>query len=111
VAGGTLDTVRSNSSRVFDQRKRRGLEAVAGVGGVTGGDFGLDQSAQQLLGCPALGLRGLQEFGGEVAHGGELEPAQPVGEVGCQHRRRGAHDELPTAASPVTPPVAGAPMA
>ena len=42
-------------------RERRGLQAGAGVGGVTGGDLGLDQGAQQ-LGC-------------QLAHRGQLEPA------------------------------------
>ena len=85
----------------LDDRERRGLEPGAGVGGVPGGDLGLDQGAQQLLGCPPLGLRGAQQFRGEVTHRGQLEPAQPVGEIGRQRRRGRAHDELPTAAPPV----------
>ena len=62
-------------------RERRGLEPGAGVGGVAGGDLGLDEGAQQLFGRPALGLRGAQHLGGESAHRGELEPAQPVDQV------------------------------
>ena len=51
----------------FDYRERGGLEAGAGVGGVPAGDLGLDQRAQQLFGCPPLGLRGAQQFRREDA--------------------------------------------
>ena len=67
---------------------RRFFMPGPGVGGVAGGDLGLDQGAQQLLGCPPLGLRGDQQLGGELPHRGELQPAQPGGEVGGQRRRR-----------------------
>ena len=64
----------------------------AGVGGVAGGDLGLDQGAQQLLGGPALGLGGDQQLGGEL---GASRPASagvsPVVEVRGQRRVRG-HD-------------------
>ena len=48
-------------------RERGGLEAVGGVGGIAGGDLGLDQRAQDLFGCPALGLGDLEDFGGVAA--------------------------------------------
>ena len=78
---------RSSSSRVLVTGNAAVFIRVAGVGGVAGGDLGVDQGAQQFLGCPPLGLGGDQQLGGELAHGGELEPAQPGGEVGCQRRR------------------------
>ena len=83
---------RSNSSRVLSDRERRGLEPGAGVGGVAGGDLGLDQGAQQLLGCPPLGLRGEQQLGGELAHRGQLEPAQPARPGPARQRRACGHD-------------------
>ena len=67
----------------------------AGVGLVAGGDLGLDQGAQELLGVPPLGLGGDQQLGGEAAHRGHLQPFQPVVEVGRQRRRCGAHDGSP----------------
>ena len=68
----------------LDHRERCGLEPGGGVGGVAGGDLGLDEGAQQFLGCPPLGLRGAQQFRGELAYRGQLEPAQPVDQVGGQ---------------------------
>lgn len=47
-----------------------------------------------LFGCPPLGLRGAQEIGREVANRGQLQPRQPVGEIGCQRRRRGGHGRM-----------------
>jgi cytochrome P450 len=91
-------------------RERGRAHPVAGVGGVPGGDLGLDEGAQELLRGPALGLRGDQQLRGELAHRGELEPAQPVDQVGGQRGWGRGHDELPTAALPV-PPTAGASMA
>jgi hypothetical protein len=44
-------------------REHRDLEPVTGVGGVAGGDLSLDQGAQELLGIPALRLRGHQQLG------------------------------------------------
>lgn len=49
------------------------------------------------LRVPTVGLRGAEQFGGEPAHRGELEPAQPVGEIGCQRRWLPGHDRLPVA--------------
>ena len=66
--------------------------AGAGVGFVAGGDLGFDQGAQELLGVPALRLGGDQQFWGEAAHRGHLQPFQPVVEVRGQWRRGGAHD-------------------
>jgi hypothetical protein len=77
--------------------------ALAGAGGAgqargfAGGDLGLDPAAQELFGCPPLGLRGDQELGREVANRGQLQPPQPVGEVGGQRRRRGGHGRPPIA--------------
>jgi hypothetical protein len=56
------------------------------VGGVPGGDLGLDQGAEELLGVPPLRLGGDQQFGCEPAHGGHLQPFQAVVEVGGQRR-------------------------
>ncbi len=39
-------------------REARGLASSGLVGGITSRDLGLDERAQQLLGCPALDLRG-----------------------------------------------------
>ena len=75
----------------LDDGERRGLHPGRGVGGVAGGDLGVDQGPQQLLGRPPLGLRGDQQLGGELADGGQLEPPQPGGDVGRQRRRRRAH--------------------
>jgi hypothetical protein len=47
----------------------------------------LSHSARRVVGSPALGLGGEPQFGGELAHRGELEPAQPGGQVGRQARR------------------------
>ena len=77
------DTVAVELVEGLDDRERRGLEPGAGVGGVAGGDLGLDQGAQQLLGCPPLGLGGEHQLRGELAHRGQLEPAQPGGEMGA----------------------------
>ena len=82
-AGGPVELVEG-----LGDRERGGLHPGPGVGGVAGGDLGLDQGAQQFLRCPPLGLRGDQQLGGELAHRGELEPAQPGGQVGGQRRRR-----------------------
>ena len=76
--GGMLLADRSNSSMVLSDGEAGLLAAQPGVAGVAGGDLGLDQGPQQLFGCPALGLRGDQQLGGDAAHAGELEPAQPV---------------------------------
>ena len=49
------------------------------------------QGAEQLLGALALGLGRDQQLGGEVAHRGQFEPAEAVGQVRAQHpavRRR-----------------------
>ena len=81
----------------LDQRERRGLEPGGGVGGVAGGDLGLDEGAQQLLRCPALGLGGAQQLGGQLTHRGQLEPAQPVDQIGCEHRCLAGHDRPPRA--------------
>jgi hypothetical protein len=78
-------------------RERGVLQPGAGVGGVAGADLGFDQGAQQLFRCPALGLRGEQELGGEPAYRGQFQPAQPFGEVGCQRRRGRGHDSPPMA--------------
>ncbi len=76
----------------LDHGERRCFHPGPGVGGVAGGDLGVDQGAQQFLGCPPLGLRGDQQLGGELPDSGQLEPAQPGGDVGGQRRRGGGHD-------------------
>ena len=97
VEGGRVDRGHGAVELVegLDHGERRSLEPGAGVGGVPGGDLGLHQGAQQLLGCPPLGLRGAQQLRRQLTHGGQLEPAQPVGEVRRQRWRSGAHDDLP----------------
>jgi hypothetical protein len=78
----------------LDDGEGRGLEAGSGVGVVAGGDFGLDQGAEHLFGCPALGLGRDEQLGRELTHRGELEAAQARGQVGVQGRDgRGAHED------------------
>ena len=103
--GGEVELVEG-----LGDRERGGLEPGAGVGGVAGGDLGLDQGAQELLGGPALGLGGEQQLGGEAAHRGQLQPAQPVVQVGRQRRWGRGHDGLPITVSSVSvvDPVGGA---
>ena len=91
MARGTEEAARSNSSSVLVTGKHGLAAAGAGVGLVAGGDLGLDQGAEELLGVPPLGLGGDQQFGGEPAHGGHLQPFQPGGEVGGQGRRSWRH--------------------
>ena len=56
--------------------------------------LGLDQGAEDLLGCPALGPGDLEQFGRQLADRGELEPAQAGGQVRVQDRRLGgAHED------------------
>jgi hypothetical protein len=50
-------------------RERGGLKPVGRVGGIPGGDLGLNQGPQDFFGGPALGLGDLQDFGGVAAHG------------------------------------------
>jgi hypothetical protein len=71
----------------------------AGVGCVAGGDLGLDESPEEFLGVPLLGLGGDEQFGGEAAHRGHLEPFQAFGEVGGQGRRGGGGHRLSLSAS------------
>jgi hypothetical protein len=98
VAAGMLDAPRSSSSRVLVTGECGGFEPGGGVGCVAGGDLGVDQGAEQFLGCPPLGLRGEQELGGQVAHRGELEPPQPGFQVRCQRGwRGGGHGRPPMA--------------
>jgi hypothetical protein len=68
---------------------------VRGAGGVAGVDLGLDQGAQQFLRCPALGLGGQEQFGGEPAHRSQFRPPQPLGQVGGQRQRGRDHDSPP----------------
>jgi hypothetical protein len=96
AGGGPVELVEG-----FGHRERGGLEPGAGVGGVPGADLGLDQGAQQLFGRPALGLGGDQQLGRELAHRGELEPAQPVDQVRREYRRLRAHDDAPVAVLPM----------
>ena len=84
---------RRRSGRIVEGLGDRepGLAAAGGgVGGVPGGDLGLDQGAQELLRAPPLRLRGDQQLGCESAHRGHLQPFQPVVQVGGQRRRAGA---------------------
>src|SRR5919106_1651784 len=67
-------------------REGGGLEPGAGVGRVAGRDLGVDERAEQLLRRPPLRLGGDEQFGGELAHGRELEPPQPRGQVRRQRR-------------------------
>ena len=82
--GGEVELVEG-----LDDRERGRPHPGAGVGLVAGGDLGLDQGAEELLGVPPLGLRGDQQLGGEAAHRGHLQPLQPVVQVGGQRRRAG----------------------
>ena len=88
--GGDVELVEGLGDR------ERGLpHPGADVGGVAGGDLGLDQGAQELLGGPALGLGGDQQLGGELAHRGQFQPPQPGGQVGGQRRCRRGHAGSP----------------
>jgi hypothetical protein len=68
----------------LDHRERGAPHPGAGVRLVPAGDLGLDQCAQELLGVPAVGLCGDQQLRGQLADGGELEPAEPGDQIGCQ---------------------------
>ena len=89
------EAARSKSPRVLVTGKAALPHPVPGVGLIPGRDLGFDQGAQELLGVPPLGAGGDQEFGGQAAHRGELEPAQPGGQVGGQRRRCRAHWSSP----------------
>jgi site-specific DNA recombinase len=78
-------------------RERGVAQPGPGVGGVAGGDLGLDQGAEQFFRGPPLGLRGQQELGGEPPHRGHFQPAQPLGQVGGQRRDGRGHDRPPMA--------------
>ena len=58
-----------------------GFEPVDDVGGIPGGQFGLDEGAQHFLGGPALRFGGEQHLGGGAADRGEFEPPQPGIEI------------------------------
>jgi hypothetical protein len=60
------------------------FEAVDDVGGIPGGQLGLDEGPQHFLGCPALRLRDDQDFGGGAPDRSQFEPAQAGVEIGCQ---------------------------
>ena len=92
-------------------RERGVPQPGAGVGLVAGGDLGLDQGAQELLGGPPLGLGGDQQLGGEAAHRGQLQPLQPAFEVGGQRRRCGAVTAVLTCRSRRRPATGSAPTA
>src|SRR5262249_51133190 len=59
-AGGPVQLVEG-----LDDGERRYFHPGPGVGGVAGGDLGVDQGPQQLFGGPPLGLRGDQQVGGD----------------------------------------------
>jgi hypothetical protein len=99
--GGHVEALES-----LEDGERGGFEAVGGVGGIAGGDLGLDQGAQHLFGGPALGLGHLQYLGCGAAHRSEFEPAQPGIQIRGQERDRfgsnsfragsGGHAPLPS---------------
>ena len=64
---GSTTRRRRSSSMVLVTGNVGGLEPVGGVGGVPGGDLGLDQGAEHLFRGPALGLGGEQHLGGDAA--------------------------------------------
>ena len=66
----------------LDHRERRRLHPGPGVGGIAGGDLGVDQGPQQFLGRPPLGLRGDQQPGGELPIG-QLERRSPAAMSGA----------------------------
>ena len=72
-------------------REGRRLQPSTGVGHVARGDLGLDQGAQEVLWAPALRLGRDEQLRRELAHGGELQPAQARGQIRRQRRRRGGH--------------------
>ncbi len=67
------------------------LHAVPGVGRVSGGDLGFDESPEELLGRPALRLRGDDQLGSEAPHGAHPQAPQTGLEIGGEDRGRGGH--------------------
>ena len=66
MACGIEDDAQVEFVQGLGHRERGGLQPGAGVGGVAGADLGLDQGAQQFLGCPPLGLGGEQQLAGRA---------------------------------------------
>jgi hypothetical protein len=69
-------------------REAGATEPAAQVGLVTGGDLGRDESAEHLLGRPALHFGRLQRFGRQAPDGGQFEAPQRLVEISGQRRRR-----------------------
>jgi hypothetical protein len=72
-------------------REARLSASGAGVRLIAGGDLGLHQGAEELLGVPPLGAGGEEQFGGEATHPGHLQPFQTGGQVRRQGRWSSAH--------------------
>ena len=72
-------------------------EPGPGVRRVPGGDLGLDEGAEELLGRPPLGFGGEEQLGGEAAHGSQPEPPETGLEVTGKWGGRGGHAGSPMA--------------
>jgi hypothetical protein len=97
VEGGLGDRGRGDVKvlHALGDRESGLAHAGPGVGLIAGGDFGVDQGAQELFGVPPLGLRGDQQLGSQAAHRGQFQASEPGVEVGGQRRRCGAHAGSP----------------
>ena len=87
MAPGIEDAATSNSSRVLMTGNAAAFIRVAGVGGVPGGDLGLDQGAQQLLGRPRWVFAVTSSSGASWRIAASLSRRSPAAEVGRQRRR------------------------
>ena len=75
------------------------LLVALGVAAVNAGHRVRYFTAAELV--PPLGLRGAQQFRGELAHRGQLEPTQPLDQIRRQRRRGRAHRPPPVLAARV----------